>query len=201
MRASKPRRRTSFATGLLTGLGIACATGTALLLRGGISALPEPSGLEAAIARRVRHALVPRSVRDQANPIPLTEEVLRAGLEHWADHCASCHGNDGRGDTSIGNRTYPRVPDMRQPQTQQLSDGELFYLIENGVRFTAMPAWGTGEPSPDSASWHLVHFIRHLPDLTSDELAEMKQLNPRTAAERADDDETRRFLEGGAPAP
>ncbi|MBK7971769.1 MAG: cytochrome c [Deltaproteobacteria bacterium] len=197
------RRRHGFVAGLVAGFGIAGAVamgGGYLVLRGGISARPEPSRIEADIARRVRHALVPRQVRAIENPVPLTGEVLRTGLEHWADHCAPCHGNDGRGDTTIGQGTYPRAPDMRSPATQRLSDGELFYLIENGVRFTAMPAWGTGDPAPTSESWHLVHFIRHLPSIGPDDLVEMERMNPRTSAECKDEEETRRFLEGDARA-
>ena len=57
-------------------------------------------------------------------------------------------------------------------------DGEIFYIIENGVRLTGMPAWGTGQASGESASWMLVHFIRHLPELSEAELQAMTRLNP-----------------------
>ena len=53
-----------------------------------------------------------------------------------------------------------------------------FYIIENGVRLTGMPAWGTGQASGESASWMLVHFIRHLPELSEAELPAMVRLNP-----------------------
>ena len=70
-----------------------------------------------------------------------TPEVIAAGMAHYADHCAACHANDGSAETQIGLGMYPRPPDMRQPATQTLTDGELFYIIENGVRLTGMPAW------------------------------------------------------------
>jgi hypothetical protein len=85
---------------------------------------------------------------------------------------------------------------MRQAQTQDLTDGELFYIIENGVKLTGMPAWG-GEHGGGESSWKLVDFIRHLPKLTPDELKEMKRLNPKGPDEQVDPDE---FLKGGDSA-
>src|SRR4030067_346986 len=96
-----------------------------------------------------------------------------------AARAAIGHANDGSGDTEIGKSLYPKAPDMREPNTQSLSDGELFYIIHNGIRFTGMPAWGSGDPVEDQGSWELVHFIRRLPHLTQDELAEMRTVNPR----------------------
>jgi mono/diheme cytochrome c family protein len=157
------------------------------LVRGGISAKATPGGFETTLARRVRTLAIPRSARDMRNPAPLTPEVLAAGREHFADHCAICHANDGSGDTEVGRGLYPRAPDMRQPATQSLPDGELFYIIENGVRLTGMPAWGSHEGTDDS--WHLVHFIRHLPKLTPAELEEMKTLNPKAPDERHEEEQ------------
>ena len=145
----------------------------------GFSARDEPSAVEAFVAHRLRHLAVPLAARQVENPIAPSEAVLAEARGHFADHCALCHGNDGRGDTPIGRNLYPKAPDLRAPGTQSLSDGELFYIIENGVRFTGMPAWGASESHGDEASWQLVHFIRHLPELTPAELAEMAELNPR----------------------
>ncbi len=162
----------------------------------GISTRTDPSGLEATAARTARHFLVPAEARARTNPEAATPEVLRAGLEHWADHCASCHGNDGSGETTMGRGLYPRAPDMRLPETQQLPDGELFYIIEHGVKLTGMPAWGDGTAEGERASWHLVHVIRRLPSLTENELAEMETLNPKGEAEWRALEEARRFLAG-----
>ncbi len=176
--------------------------GVALVLRRGFSARDEPGAIEAAVARRLRHLAVPRGARERASPVTLTPEVLAEGRTHFADHCASCHGNDGRGQTQLGRNLYPKAPDMQLPDTQSLSDGELFYIIHNGIRFTGMPAWGDGTPEDDLDSWKLVHFIRHLPQITPQELEEMKALNPMTRAELDEEEDMRRFLEGGeAPLP
>ena len=92
----------------------------------------------------------------------------------------------------MGRNLYPRAPDMRLPATQGLSDGELFYIIENGIRLTGMPAWGTS--GSEEESWKLVHLIRKLPRLTPEELFEMEQLNPRSAGEWRELEEEEHFL-------
>ena len=153
----------------------------------------------------MRRAATPAPVRSRTNPVEASDAVIAEGLEHFADHCAVCHANSGSGDTEIGRSLYPRAPDMRLAKTQQLSDGELFSIIENGVRLTGMPAWGNGTPEGERASWALVHFIRRLPRLTEDEIGRMEALNPKTGEEWRQDDEARRFLAGDdakpAPAP
>ena len=177
--------------------GTALAAG-AWFMRGGINAQQQPSALETTVARRLRAAAIPASARRMPNPVRVTPEVLEAGMVHFADHCASCHANDGGADTEMGRGLYPKVPDMRQSATQSLSDGELFYIIENGVRLTGMPAWGTGTPEGSEASWALVHFVRHLPTLTDTELEQMKTMNPKSPDEWREEEEARRFLEGGS---
>jgi mono/diheme cytochrome c family protein len=152
--------------------------------------------LETVMARTMRHLAVPGSDRSMKNPVPLSQDILAAGRAHFADHCAICHGNDGKGQTEIGQNLYPKAPDMTAAATQSLSDGEIFSIIKNGVRLTGMPAWGGDTPEDDTASWHLVHFIRHLPKITGDELEEMESLNPRSPDELREEEEEGKFLEG-----
>ena len=144
------------------------------ILREGISTHDEPTRTEVVIARTLRHFAVPAKLRNAKNPIPLTPDVLSEAREHFGDHCAQCHGNDGRGDTEIGKNLYPHTPDMTLPETQKLSDGELFAIIRDGVRLTGMPGWGGG----DADNWKLVHFIRHLPQMKKEEIESMKKFNP-----------------------
>jgi len=146
----------------------------------GFSAKPEPHALEVWVARQIRHLAIPLEQRNTPNPIPLNPGVMKESLAHFADHCATCHANDGSGQTPIGKNVYPKAPDLRLSHTQSMSDGEIFWVIHNGIRFTAMPAWGEGDPAEDKDSWKLVHFIRHLPKLTPEELDQMKTFNPTT---------------------
>lgn len=187
---------TVLATLLVTAAGAAAALYVAVS-RSGLSARPEPSRTEARLARLARRLAIGSDVRRAVNPVPLTPEVLAEARAHFADHCASCHANDGSGDTQLGRRLYPRAPDMRLPDTQRLSDGELFYVIENGIRMTGMPGWG-GAVRPE-ASWKLVHFIRHLPEITPAETLEMETLNPKTPAEWRELQADEEFL--GSPRP
>ncbi len=159
----------------------------------GLSARPEPGALEISLARKARRFAIPQKARELQNPMNASPELLIEGCRHFAEHCASCHGNAGSGMTEIGAKLYPRAPDMRLPETQQLTDGELYYIIQNGVRLTGMPAWGEGGPD-DHQSWHLVLFIRHLPKLTPDEIKDMEQYNPRTQAEQTEEKEEEEFL-------
>lgn len=177
----------ALAAGLLLVLGL-------LVLRGGISARPEPSKLEASVARRIRHLAIPASDRSLQNPFGSSDAALAGGRVHFADHCAVCHGNDGKERSPFGRGLYPRPPELAAPPTQALSDGELFFIIENGVRFTGMPAFGVEGRS--ETSWHLVAFIRHLPSITAEELHEMERLNPRSPAESKELEEEDEFLGG-----
>ena len=166
------------------------------LARRGLSTRTEPSRTEELLARTMRQLATPSSVRSLKNPVQPTEAVLREGLEHFADHCAVCHANNGSGETEIGRGLYPKAPDMRAAATQDLSDGELFGIIENGIRLTGMPAWGNGTAEGERASWALVHFIRRLPKLTDEEISAMEALNPKTSEQWREEEEARRFLAG-----
>jgi mono/diheme cytochrome c family protein len=169
------------------------------MVRLGFSTHDEPSAIEVFAARTMRSWSTPADLRDADNPLPVSAAVLGEGRDHWADHCASCHGNDGKGQTTIGQRLFPRAPDMTLPATQDLSDGEIFANIENGIRLTGMPGWGDGTAQSAYGSWSLVHFIRHLPKLTPEEIAEMEALNPKSPAEWEQIQAEREFLEGGSP--
>ena len=122
-------------------------------------------------------------------------------MEHFADHCATCRGNDGSGDTLFGNGLYPKPPDMRRAGTQGKSDGELYYIIENGVRLSGMPAFGEHAGTDDAETWRLVVFIRHLQQITTDELQAMNGLNPKTEADRAEEQQEEDFSNGSGAAP
>jgi mono/diheme cytochrome c family protein len=162
----------------------------------GFTARAEPSGVEALIAGYLRHLSTPGEAREAKNPVAATPEVISEAMAHFADHCASCHANDGSGGTDLGLSLYPPPPDLRQPGTQQLTDGEIFYIIHNGVRFTGMPAFGGEDASTDMDSWKLVHFIRHLPDITVDELDAMKKMNPRSPMQIEMEEHMRKILKG-----
>jgi len=168
--------------------------GIALMSVNGFSARSEPSAVERIVARLARRWAIPRGAANAVNPVPFSVETWAEGRAHFADHCASCHANDGSGRTTIGQNLYPKAPDMRLPPTQQLTDGELYWTIANGVRLTGMPAFGSG--ANDTDTWKLVHFIRRLNQLSPEQLKDMEALNPRSPAEIEEERADREFLAG-----
>jgi len=186
-----------FATGVVTAVVLAFIAGFALLKTtvSGFSANGQPTALEVWTARKARAMAVPGEVKQRTNPISNGPEVLAEARAHWADHCAACHGNDGSGQSEMGKHLYPPAPDMRKQDTQQMTDGELFYIIQNGIRLSGMPAWGS-EHNGQEDSWKLIHFIRHLPNISPSELQEMEKLNPKSPHELQEEQEERQFLNG-----
>lgn len=182
--------------GLLATLAVVVAgVMTVSMIRRGFSARDQPSTIEATLASMMRSWSMTARAATLKSPIQPSPGILRDARSHWADHCAICHANDGSGDTQIGRNLYPRAPDMRGSATQNLTDGKLYFIVENGVRLTGMPAWGNGrEDSLDS--WQLVAFIRHLPALTKEEEAEMRKMNPVSPGERSEEKEEEDFLRG-----
>ena len=162
----------------------------------GFSARQQPSAAEAMAARMMRRMAVPRSSRNLVNPVYPSDEVLADARAHFADHCATCHANDGSGNTTIGRNLYPKAPDMRLEATQKLTDGEIYAIIQDGIRLTGMPAWGKEGDENDEDSWKLVHLIRHFKDLTPEHLKEMQRMNPKSPDELEEERQEREFLNG-----
>ena len=181
--------------------GVVVAVAAVRTLSRGFSAREQPSAAEAVAARMMRRLAVPRRSKSLANPVYPSDEVFADARAHFADHCATCHANDGSGNTTIGRNLYPKAPDMRLNATQSLTDGELYAIIQDGIRLTGMPAWGREGDENDEDSWKLVHLIRHFKDLTPEHLKEMQRLNPKSPDELEEERQEREFLNGGdAPA-
>jgi mono/diheme cytochrome c family protein len=185
---------------LLAGILIIAIGGASYAIRmvhGGFSTRVAPGAVESSLAMTMRDMAIPSRYKTMKNPVTTTPEVIHEGIAHWADHCATCHANNASGDTMYGKMMYPRPPDMRQKGTQDMSDGELYYTIKNGVRLSGMPSFG--DPGDDDIdSWRLVAFIRHVPQLTSTEEAEMQRLNPKSPDEIQEEREEEEFLNGNA---
>jgi mono/diheme cytochrome c family protein len=193
------RRKTLWWGGILIAMTFAVGVVVAYsVLRRGFSARDQPSAVEALAARTMRRLAVPGQARSLANPVYPTDEVFADARAHFADHCATCHANDGSGDTTIGRNLYPKAPDMRLDATQSLTDGELYTVIQDGIRLTGMPAWGKEGDENDEDSWKLVHLIRHLKDLTAEQLKEMERMNPKSPDEIEEEQQEEKFLTGGS---
>ncbi len=145
----------------------------ASVVRQGFSAVDQPSGLETAVSRTVRNLGIPRGARNKKNPLTADVGTLQQAREDFGDRCASCHGKDGDARSEIGQNLYPKAPDLRAALTQNLTDGEIHYIIMNGVRLTGMPALGNPHISQDDGkAWKLVLLIRAISQTTPQEKVE-----------------------------
>jgi cytochrome c len=180
---------------IVIGIAGALAGTLAVNLQNGFSTRGEAGAVEAYLAGVARNWSIPKQYKSMQNPAACSPSVLEESRAHWADHCATCHANNGSGDTMLGRTMYPKPPDMRAAGTQRQSDGALYYIIKNGVRLSGMPAFGEPGDS-DADSWKLVCFIRHLPQMASEEERQMRTLNPKTPDEIQEEQQEDEFLNG-----
>lgn len=132
------------------------------LMRFNLSALPEPGPVETLLSNRAKHFFVHRASRRGIPPRPLDIKTsAENGGTHYGLDCSICHADDGRGQRSPGQWMYPRAADLTSRQVQSYSDQELFWIIQNGIRFTGMPAFAKVET--EDHIWDLVNYVRTLP--------------------------------------
>src|SRR2546422_1401889 len=146
-------RRTRTLLLLALAVVIFVVAGAVVTVHRGFSARDQPSVLETYVARTARRLADPSGAKSEKNPFTASPELMAEARAHFADHCAVCHANNGSGNTEIGQNLYPKAPDMRLAQTQNLTDGELYYTIHNGIRLT-----GRGCPT---FSWRLKSGARN----------------------------------------
>jgi mono/diheme cytochrome c family protein len=129
----------------------------------GCKADKQPSQGETDLANAAKDVTIPLEAGKKTNPLPDSEEVVSQGQEVFLGSCAQCHGADGRGDTTVGRSMAPPAMDLTSPHVQHWSDAELFWIVQNGVRLTGMPAWQSSISENDT--WKLTRFIHNLPHL------------------------------------
>jgi mono/diheme cytochrome c family protein len=119
-----------------------------------------PSPVEKKVVQESKDLVI--GGKDRRNPIPNDASTLKLGAEHFQHHCQICHGLDGHttGVTFARNMSPP-VPDLGSADIQKYTDGQLKWIMENGIRMTGMPGWkGLLE---DNEMWQMALYIRHLP--------------------------------------
>jgi mono/diheme cytochrome c family protein len=142
-------------------LGVICAMLGALLPA--CTSDKPPSREETSVANAAKDVVIPLEAGKKKNPLPESDEVVSQGQEVFLGSCAQCHGADGRGDSNIGPKMYPPAMDLTSAHVQHWNDGELFWIIQNGVRLTGMPFWQSSISEDDT--WKLTRFIHHLPSI------------------------------------
>ena len=136
------------------------------------SARKPPGVVEQALARNVLRRWVLRNAGCSTNPLASTPETLKAARTEFDEHCAACHALDGSGHNRYEADFYPPVAKLTAG-VQRLSDSELYFIIAQGVRNTAMPAFANTHSRDDI--WRAVLWVRHLANLTLDEKAAIQQ--------------------------
>jgi mono/diheme cytochrome c family protein len=152
-------------------LGVSSALFGALLQ--GCTADKHPSQEETDLANAAKDVAIPLEAGKKTNPLPDTDEVVSQGREVFLGSCAQCHGADGRGDSDLGRSMAPPAMDLTSSHVQHWSDAELFWIVQNGVRLTGMPAWRSSISENDT--WKLARFIHSLPRLDASSTATAPQ--------------------------
>ena len=142
----------------------------------GFRASSTPGVFETSATRLLRDFAIPRRERGRKNPLAGDEQARAQGRDQFLARCATCHGSDGRGATPIGANVYPRVPDLLTSATQDLTDGEIRYIIANGVQLTGMPALAAVDGQEERVSWALVTYLRSLRFVTPAEAARQQSV-------------------------
>jgi mono/diheme cytochrome c family protein len=121
----------------------------------------KPSRLERKVVVTAEHDLTVGN-REQKNPLPPTKETLAAGKEAFGHYCFVCHGLDGQATgVPFADRMSPPIPSLASRQVQLYSDGQLKWVIDNGLAPSGMPA--SKDTLSDEEIWSVVYFLRHLP--------------------------------------
>jgi len=114
----------------------------------------------------VRVRSIKAHASDVAAPSNLRDEaMILMGVEHFAAHCAVCHGAPGvpKGDIALG--LYPEPPDLAQ-SSERYRPNEIFWIVKNGIKMSGMPSW---KDHDEEELWSTVAFILKLPEMTEDE--------------------------------
>ena len=113
------------------------------------------------MAKGVKHKITVGG-KNTPNPIAATPENIKDGQEHFGHHCGICHGLDGEATgVPFAQKMSPPIPSLSSSDVQEYKDGQLKWIIENGINPSGMPSW-KGNLS-DEEMWTLVNFMRHLP--------------------------------------
>jgi len=126
----------------------------------GCKATPPPKW-ETSLMSRVKHSVTVRE-KGAKNPLPATPENIEAGKAAFSHYCVVCHGLDGQNTgVPFADRLSPPVPSLSSPQVQSYTDGQLKWIVDNGISPSGMPS--SKGILTDREIWSIVVFLRHLP--------------------------------------
>jgi thiosulfate dehydrogenase len=154
----------NFLLGFLFALVVLVAGAWFALKRGyvDLAADQKPSSIESKLAMTAMDASADRRAPGQKNPVAATEENIAGGAKLYLDHCAGCHGVPSNPGGQFGKSFYPPVPGFFQ-DAPDMSEGQNFYVIEHGVRWTGMPSWN--KTLTEQQVWQVVTFLSNVEKL------------------------------------
>jgi S-disulfanyl-L-cysteine oxidoreductase SoxD len=116
---------------------------------------------ETAVATKAKHWIFVRN-KDAKNPLPPTAENIADGKASFSHYCVACHGLDGQNTgVPFADNMAPPVPSLASNTVQSYTDGQLKWVIDNGIFPSGMPA--SKGILTDEEIWSIVVYIRHLP--------------------------------------
>jgi len=160
--------------GVVLGVLLVCAVAAIVVFTGSynVAASSPPGKLEQAVARIALDRSVAKRAPAGKSPLTASPEVLKEGLAHYRENCLGCHGASGVDAAEYGEGLNPPAPDLALPRIQKRPDGELYWIVSNGIRMTGMPAFS---PTHKEAEiWKIVAFVRHLPEISPDEEKQLR---------------------------
>ncbi len=156
-----------FILGILVTIVVGLIVAYAVLKLGLVPANADatPGTLETWAAGTSLDATLERDAPRNANPVPLNDENLIAGIKLYGDHCSFCHGT-AKGDasaTSLAKGLYPKPPQLATDGVEDDPEGYTVWKLQHGIRWTAMPSWkGT---LSEQQMWTLALFLKHMDKL------------------------------------
>lgn len=162
-------RAMKFVLGFATGLLTVAAVGFLVVWSGvvSVSALGEGGAIDRFLGYASARSIA-RHAGSETNPFANDPGAARAGLAHYKEHCLACHAASGIDRSEFARGLNPPPPRLAAPSIEAASDGELFWVISNGIRSTGMPAFSPTHT--ENEIWKIVAFVRHLPELTPEEI-------------------------------
>jgi mono/diheme cytochrome c family protein len=155
--------------GIVLGILLVVAGAAIMVFTGSynVAASTPPGKLEQAVARIALDRSIAKRAPEGKSPVTASPEVLRQGLAHYRENCVGCHGAPGVDAAEYGEGLNPPAPDLSLPRIQKRPDGELYWIVSNGIRMTGMPAFSPTHKEEEI--WQIVAFVRHLPEMSPDE--------------------------------
>jgi thiosulfate dehydrogenase len=141
-----------------------------------------PSKMETTLATHAMDASVARAAPKLTNPVAADETNLVAGARLYSEHCTLCHGDPAHPKSPLADSLNPPAPQFTNDMAD-MPENQNFYIIQHGIRWTAMPGWKN--VISDQQSWQLVTLLSHMHDLPPAAKQVFAEAGPRTAPSSA----------------